>query len=45
MSSMRAAGSPAPARWSSSLRTLSENSSGFFPARLSSVMIGVRPEA
>src|SRR3954452_8097786 len=42
MSWMRATGSPAPARRSSSLRTLSVNSSGFFPARLSRVMIGVR---
>src|SRR5262245_20640781 len=41
MSLMRSAGSHAPARWSSSFRTLSENCSGFFPARLSSVMIGV----
>src|SRR6476469_4120590 len=42
MSWMRATGSPAPDRRSSSLRTLSVNSSGFFPARLSRVMIGVR---
>src|SRR3954469_23305587 len=42
MSWMRASGSPAPDRRSSNLRTLSVNSSGFFPARLSSVMMGVR---